>query len=175
MTSPAAMGAADDPPSGTISETNFSPKRVLGRIEAVTSLGHVRGAVLVEAERDVGALGGRLVVEHLADDDALDLDVRAVRQLEPDARGVHGDLVVVAELLGEHAVGGPHRAEHQHQEQHAQGLGPHRRAHPASRTVVAAPQIAMDSSRSSTLIATMLVRTARPTATPTPAGPPDAL
>ena len=40
---------------------------------------------------------------------------------------------------------------------------------------VAAPQIAMDRNRSRTLIATMLVRTARPTATPTPAGPPVAL
>ena len=37
-----------------------------------------------------------------------------------------------------------------------------------SRTVVEAPQMAMDSSRSMTLIATMLERTARPTATPTP-------
>ena len=47
--------------------------------------------------------------------------------------------------------------------------------HPPIRTVVVAPQIAIDRNRSMTLIATMLVRTARPTATPTPAGPPEAL
>ena len=49
------------------------------------------------------------------------------------------------------------------------------RASPAILTVVVVPQIAIDRNRSMTLIATMLVRTARPTATPTPAGPPEAL
>ena len=39
MTSPSAIGSASDPPSGTMSETNFSPNSVLGRIEAVTSPG----------------------------------------------------------------------------------------------------------------------------------------
>ena len=43
---------------------------------------------------------------------------------------------------------------------------------PASLTVVVEPQMAMDRNRSMTLTATIEVRTARPTATPTPAGPP---
>ena len=43
---------------------------------------------------------------------------------------------------------------------------------PASLTVVEEPQMAMDRNRSITLTATIEVRTARPTATPTPAGPP---
>ncbi len=43
---------------------------------------------------------------------------------------------------------------------------------PANLTVVEEPQMAMDRNRSITLIATIEVRTARPTATPTPAGPP---
>ena len=45
-------------------------------------------------------------------------------------------------------------------------------AHPAIRTVVVAPQMASDRNRSMMLTATIDVRTARPTATPTPAGPP---
>ena len=136
---------------------------------------HVGGAVPVEAERDVGARSGGLVVEHLAHDHSLDLDVGARWQLEPDPGRLDRDLVVVGELVGEHAVRRPHRTEHEDQEHDSQGLRLHRRRHPASRTVVDAPQIAMDISRSSTLMATMLVRTARPTATPTPAGPPEAL
>ena len=47
----------------------------------------------------------------------------------------------------------------------------HRR-HPAIRTVVVAPQIASERKKSMMLTATIAVRTARPTATPTPAGPP---
>ena len=45
-------------------------------------------------------------------------------------------------------------------------------SHPATRTVVVAPQIARLMKKSMMLIITMAVRTARPTATPTPAGPP---
>ena len=44
--------------------------------------------------------------------------------------------------------------------------------HPAIRTVVVAPQIARLRKKSTTLMATIDVRTALPTATPTPAGPP---
>ena len=43
---------------------------------------------------------------------------------------------------------------------------------PANLTVVVEPQMAIDRNRSITLTATIEVRTARPTATPTPAGPP---
>ena len=46
---------------------------------------------------------------------------------------------------------------------------------PANLTVVEDPQIAIDRNRSITLTATIEVRTAWPTATPTPAGPPLAL
>ena len=47
-----------------------------------------------------------------------------------------------------------------------------RHRYPASRTDVVEPQMARDRNRSKTLTATMAVRTARPTAIPTPAGPP---
>src|SRR5262249_5500930 len=44
--------------------------------------------------------------------------------------------------------------------------------HPATRTVVVAPQMARLMKKSMMLIMTIAVRTALPTATPTPAGPP---
>ncbi len=44
--------------------------------------------------------------------------------------------------------------------------------HPAIRTVVVEPQMARDRNRSMMLTATIENRTARPTARPTPAGPP---
>ena len=46
--------------------------------------------------------------------------------------------------------------------------------YPAIRTVSPVPQKIADMTRLMTLIATIDVRIARPTATPTPAGPPDA-
>ena len=143
--------------------------------------GHVGGDRVHLAGEDpelhLRALVGRAEAEHLADDDAADLHVGALGHLQADGRRVEGDLVEVRELLGEHAVGEPHPAQEQAEEGHAEGLelecGSHRQ--PASLTVVAAPQIAIERNRSITLIATMLVRTALPTATPTPAGPPEAL
>ena len=81
------------------------------------------------------------------------------------------------ELLREDAVGEPDARQQQAEEDHAEGLELEcrRPRQPASLTVVVAPQIAIERNRSITLIATMLVRTALPTATPTPAGPPEAL
>ena len=48
-------------------------------------------------------------------------------------------------------------------------------AYPVIRTVVVEPQIAKLRKKSATTTVTMLVRIARPTAMPTPAGPPDAV
>ena len=48
-------------------------------------------------------------------------------------------------------------------------------AHPVILTVVVEPQIAKLRKKSATTIVTMLVRIARPTAMPTPAGPPEAV
>ena len=45
---------------------------------------------------------------------------------------------------------------------------------PANRTVTVVPQIAIEANRSTTLMTTIDVRTALPTAIPTPAGPPEA-
>ena len=60
-TSPAGL-------SGTTSETYFSPNSVLGRISAVTFVGIVSRLVGVEAERQLGAVGGDVGVLDLADD-----------------------------------------------------------------------------------------------------------
>ena len=47
--------------------------------------------------------------------------------------------------------------------------------YPVIRTVVVEPQIAKLRKKSATTTVTMLVRIARPTAMPTPAGPPEAV
>ena len=128
-----------------------------------------------EPEGQLRALGAGVEAEHLADDDAADLDVGPLGQLQAERRGLEGDLVVVDELLGEDAVGQPDARPAAGAGRRPRGpCGLRRRgmAQPASRTVVVVPQMAIDRNRSRTLIATMLVRTARPTATPTPAGPP---
>src|SRR6266702_5086739 len=63
---------------------------------------------------------------------------------------------------------GEDQQEH-HADQPAPGLGLcWGQSHPATRTVVVAPQIARLMKKSMMLIMTIAVRTARPTATPTP-------
>ncbi len=65
------------------------------------------------------------------------------------------------------------------QQEHAEESEPQQcllgRFIPATRTVVSVPQIDSVRKKSMTLTATIDSRTARPTATPTPAGPPVAL
>ena len=148
-------------------------------------LGHDRGGDVVgdrvdlareQAQGQLGTVGGGAHVEHLTHQDAADLHVGARGQLQADLRRLDLDPVVVGELLRERRVDEVDREDHQRQEDDAEDLVlAGEEGHPANLTVVLAPQIAIDSSRSITLIATMLVRTARPTATPTPAGPPPAL
>ena len=58
------------------------------------------------------------------------------------------------------------------QERAATGQRPGASRYPAIRTVVVAPQMASERKKSMTLMATIEVRTALPTAMPTPAGPP---
>ena len=94
------------------------------------------------------------------------------------------DLVVGDEALVEDRDGEAGEQHEEQQERHAQhpvldGLAKplfcRPMVQPANLTVAVVPQMAIDKNRSMTLIATMDVRTARPTATPTPAGPPVAL
>ena len=75
-------------PSGTSRETYFSPNRVLGTIEPVTLAGIVSIWLGVEAQGELGAVGVGVEVEHLADDDAADLDVGARGQLQADRGGL---------------------------------------------------------------------------------------
>ena len=89
--------------------------------------------------------------------------------------------------------GGDRQADergHDQEEGHAVGVAPSREMnplagptllvcvrhrYPAILTVVEAPQTAREKKKSTMLMATMEVRTALPTATPTPAGPPEAV
>ena len=179
MTSPSAR-RSDEGLSGSSRETNRSPKRVLGSSRAVTSAGICsRYSGLMASSMVAPSVLGRDLA-HLADDHAAHLDVGRLLQLVAGGVGLQrhpGD-------LGERLVVHRHRqAEQQRehdQERHAlQPAADHAalswsssRPHPAIRTVVVEPQMARDRNRSMMLIATIEKRTARPTAMPTPAGPP---
>ena len=83
---------------------------------------------------------------------------------------------------GEHLVVGADGAGQEQRDDGEEGhahrlVGPPARsaAHPAIRTVVVEPQIARLQKKSSMVTSTIEVRTARPTAMPTPAGPPRAV
>ncbi len=164
--------------------------RVLGDVEldvllTEERLGHDRGRHVLrdrldqlglDAQLQGGAVALGLRLHDLADDHAADLDVRLRGQLQADRAGAQVHAVEGDELLREHGVHQPDAAD-QHADEHdteepvvGEELVHH--GQPANLTVVEEPQMAMDRNRSITLIATIEVRTARPTATPTPAGPP---
>ncbi len=111
---------------------------------------------------------------HLADQQPAQLDVGARIELVAEAVGLQLDPYGRGEHLLVHGDGqGQQQREHGEEHDAVQPQSQHSHpAHPAIRTVVPAPQIASDRKKSRTLIATIEVRTARPTATPTPAGPP---
>ena len=87
MVSPASIGSPEVA-SGMTSETYFSPNSVLGTIEPVTSAGIVSVCSGKMPEGQHGAVVGGLHLQDLADDDAADLDVGAVGQLQADLRGL---------------------------------------------------------------------------------------
>ncbi len=126
-----------------------------------------------DAERRLRPVGPHLA--HLADQQPAQLDVGARIELIAEAVGLQRDPHDRCERLPVDGDGqGQQQREHGDEDDtvQPQSQHPHTAAHPAIRTVVLAPQIASDRKKSRTLIATIEVRTARPTATPTPAGPP---
>ena len=160
---------------GMFSSTYFSPNSVLGRIAAVTLPGIVPiWSGLMPSVR-VAPSPSDSDLDDLAHDHAAHLDVGPLGQLEADRVGLERDVVEGGELLGEHGVDQPHAEDEQadeHDPEEAVVVRGTWSSQPANLTVVDEPQMAMDRNRSITLTATIEVRTARPTATPTPAGPP---
>ena len=102
---------------------------------------------------------------------AADQHLPARVHLVAHAVGVQGHHVHGRELLVVQREREPDQQADQGEEGHADKPEPGL-AHPATRTVVVAPQMARLRKKSVRLIVTIAVRTARPTATPTPAGPP---
>src|SRR5207302_4540670 len=109
---------------------------------------------------------------YLADHDPAQLDVGALVELQPGVVGPQRDPGDRRERL---AVSEHRQARRPHQQQDEgdpeEALAGHR-AHPAIRTVVVAPHTARERKKSTMFTDTIASRTARPTATPTPAGPP---
>ncbi len=139
----------------------------------------------VHGEQQPRAGAVRAYLPDLADLDAAHHHLGARVHLVADAAGVDGHQRGRAELLVVQPERQPDQQAAGDEEDHARcslaclgpAAGPADRvgmAHPAIRTVVVAPQIARLMKKSMMLIATIAVRTARPTATPTPAGPPSA-
>ncbi len=140
-----------------------------------------------------------LDVAHLADEQAAQLDVRALLQLAAQAVRIERDHDDGREALLERRDGETEK-QRQHEEEDDSvcllpqtfprvlgdrarcrvgadvrgGIG-RRDGHPAILTLVVAPQMARERKKSTMLMATIEVRTAVPTATPTPAGPPEAV
>ena len=108
---------------------------------------------------------------HLADLHAADQHLCLRVQLVAHVAGVQGDHVHAGELLVVQRQAEPDQHADDGEEDQAGHPEPCL-AHPATRTVVVAPQMARLMKKLTTLMTTMEARTARPTATPTPAGPP---
>ncbi len=134
-------------------------------------LGRERG---VEREVEGRARVVRLDRADLADDEAADLDVGARLELAADPVGPQRDGDDVDEDLLEGRDGQPDETDDHDDEAESEGALACIRHddQPAIRTVVVAPQTARLKKKSTMLTATIEVRTAVPTATPTPAGPP---
>ena len=139
----------------------------------------------VDGHLDRGLLAVRLDRLDLADDDAADLHVALLGELVADGVGLQRHHVDGLEDLVE-VQQAPGDDQDHHQEQHEAGEAApgrrqrraevlRRRGHPAIRIDVVVPQIARVSRLSRTVKTTIELRTALPTATPTPAGPPPAL
>ena len=143
--------------------------------------------VRLERQGEPGAVRGRLDRAHLPDDEAPELDVGAVLELAARAVRVEGHEGDGDERLLVARDGEADQGCDDHEKDDTVELGAEayarqlreraggRVAHPAIRTLVVVPQMASDRKKSTMLIATIDVRTALPTATPTPAGPPDAV
>lgn len=123
---------------------------------------------------DVAAFRARSA--DLADEHTACLDVGVERQGVADAVGAEVDLHDLRERLVVHRDRDVEEQRQHHEEDQSQGAATQGRsgrvAHPATLTVVVVPQIARLRKKSRIAIVTIAVRTARPTATPTPAGPP---
>jgi uncharacterized membrane protein required for colicin V production len=148
----------------------------------------------VQRQPQPGPLGRHRDRGHLTDDHPAQLHIRAPLQLRTDPVGQQRHVHRAGEPALEHRHRQPDQQRHHHQEHHPVGMvgqpgqealgGPHRpcgrrlwfgHGQPAIRTVVVAPHTAREKKKSTMLMATMEVRTALPTATPTPAGPPEAV
>ncbi len=131
----------------------------------------------VEGEGEPGAFAVGADLADPADHHAAEFDVGAHVQFVPGGAGLEGDGRLADEGL---VVDGDADAGQQggdEQEHHARGAaagqaGAAGGVHPATRTVVVVPQMASERKKSVTLMMTIALRTERPTAMPTPAGPP---
>src|SRR3954468_5761230 len=132
----------------------------------------------VDGQLDGRALGAGPHLADVADDDPADLDVRGLLELIACRVGLERHAGDVGERLVVARHGQPQQQDQDDEERQSLQPDPddlsraHRSAHPAIRTVVVEPQMARERKRSMTLTATIEKRTARPTARPTPAGPP---
>ncbi len=183
MTSP-ALRCASAGSSGTTSETNFSPNRVLGSSRACTFAGMLRACAGSRASTIVARSPSELISRTsptstprtlTSDSSCIWLPMRSVSSvtLTTGTKTLAYEAIDSATKRGEDEQEGDAEGAVGQPGQQAAGArrGGHR-AHPAIRTVVLVPQMANERKKSTTLMATIEVRTARPTATPTPAGPP---
>ena len=174
MTSPSAEPVAAAAPVSRA--TNRSPNSVLGSSRALTSAG-IWSRSPADRQLDGRAVGAGRDLAHLAHDDAAHLDVGRLLSWLPGGVGLqrHRATGVNALLVRGHRQAEQQRQDDEERQTPGGGAGcqSHRScAHPAIRTVVVEPQMASDRKKSMMLTATIENRTARPTATPTPAGPP---
>jgi hypothetical protein len=151
-------------------------------------LRHRRREVRLEPQLDHRLVAGLVDVAHLADEHPVEPHVAVLGELQPRPVGLQRDRGEVGERLVVDRQGQRHE-----QPRHGEVRDPgdqelaalsrvvvathhdeHRR-YPVILTVVVLPQIAKLRKKSATTTVTIEERIARPTATPTPAGPPLAL
>ena len=126
--------------------------------------------------------GGDIDVADLADDQPAFLDVGRSLQLVAGVIGLERHEHDGRELLLVDRDRQPDQRPDHHQVPDAERTAAHDarerflgHGYPANLTLTVEPQIARDRKKSMMLMITIALRTARPTATPTPAGPPVAL
>src|SRR3569833_2918673 len=125
----------------------------------------------LEREGQLRAVVGGDDVLHRADDQPAHLDVGLLDQLVADLVGLELDRDDGREGLVVERDGQRHPADHHGDEQQAEQPASER-PHPAILTVTSVPQMANPMKKFMIDTVTMERRTALPTATPTPAGPP---
>ncbi len=189
ITAPAWMGGPGS--CGTCSETYCSPKIVLGRIRADTFCGMLC-TLLGSSASETVTQGSSGLAQALPE---VTLTSRTSPTMRPrsltseaccsslpvwSARSV--TITTGGELLLVDRDRQPQQGADQHDvaeaETPALELAGERflgHGYPANLTLTVEPQIARDRKKSVMLTTTIALRTARPTATPTPAGPPVAL